>query len=242
MKWTVEGVEREALVVAPAISRAKIANGAKFPVALAFHGHGGNMQQVADAGLQRLWPEAIFVYPQGLPTKLYVDPEGRGAGWQQEPGQNGDRDLKFVDAVLATLRQKFAVDERRIYATGLSNGGIFTYLLWGTRAKVFAAFAPVSGEMFAGVRLSEPKPLLHIAGDKDDVVPFARQEDSMRKAREVNGAMGKGESCGEYCTIYASSKGAPVETYIHPGGHEWVPESAELVVNFLKKFPQAGAK
>ena len=64
----------------------------------------------------------------------------------------------------------------------------------------------------------------------------------MRAAREVNGATGKGESCGEYCTMYASSKGAPVETYIHPGGHEWVPESAELIVNFLKKFPQTAGK
>ena len=137
MKWTVEGVEREALVIAPTnngLSKTAGA-GAKAPVVFAFHGHGGNMQQVADAGMQQLWPEAILVYPQGLPTKLYVDPEGRGAGWQQEPGQNGDRDLKFVDAMLATLRQKFVVDDRRIYATGLSNGGIFTYLLWGTRGK-----------------------------------------------------------------------------------------------------------
>src|SRR5579862_7082553 len=72
MKWTVKGVEREALIIAP--SNAAGAD-VKAPVVFAFHGHGGNMQQVADAGVQQLWPEAIFVYPQGLPTKLYVDPE-----------------------------------------------------------------------------------------------------------------------------------------------------------------------
>jgi polyhydroxybutyrate depolymerase len=232
MKWTVDGVQRQALVLAP--SKAAAGGGAKAPVVFAFHGHGGDMQQAAAIGLQNLWPEAIVVYMQGLPTKIYVDPLGIEAGWQQEPGQYGDRDLKFLDAVLATLRAKFAVDERRIYATGFSNGAIFAYLLWGTRAKVFAAFAPVAGDIFPGVHLSEPKPVLQIAGEKDDVVPFAKQQQAIAVARELNGSTGAGQACGEYCTMYASSKGAPVETYIHPGGHVWPAEAAAVIVNFFK--------
>src|SRR5947209_7381389 len=57
-------------------------------------------------------------------------------------GRGNDRDLKFIDAILATLREKYSIDENRVYATGFSNGGLFTYLLLSQRSNVFAAFAP----------------------------------------------------------------------------------------------------
>ena len=64
-------------------------------------------------------------------------------GWQRDVGQQSDRDLKFVDAIMTTLRQKYSIDERRVYATGFSNGGLFTYLLLSARPNLFAAFALV---------------------------------------------------------------------------------------------------
>jgi polyhydroxybutyrate depolymerase len=57
---------------------------------------------------------------------LLGDVEGKYPGWQQTPGQLGDRDLKFFDTVLGAIREKYPVDDRRIYATGFSNGGFFT--------------------------------------------------------------------------------------------------------------------
>ena len=66
-------------------------------------------------------------------------PQHGGCGDEQ-----GDRDLKFVDAILKTLREKYKVDDRRIFATGHSNGGGFTYLLWAARGKELAAIAPVA--------------------------------------------------------------------------------------------------
>lgn len=230
MKWTIDGVQREALVLAPS----KPESGGKVPVIFAFHGHGGTMLEAASAGFQTLWPEALVVCMQGLPTKIYVDPEGTEAGWQQEPGQYNDRDLKFFDAVLATLRAKFRVDDRRIYSAGFSNGAIFTYLLWATRANTFAAFASVAGDIFPDVHLTAAKPLLQVAGESDDVVPFAKQTRAIEIARALNGGTGKGRSCGQNCTIYESSGGTPVKTYIHPGGHEWPAEAAPLIVDFFK--------
>jgi polyhydroxybutyrate depolymerase len=231
MNWTIDGVEREALIFPPS----KTTETGNAPVVFAFHWHGGTMQEAAEgARFQELWPEAIVVYMQGLPTQLYVDPSGLRNGWQQEPGQSGDRDLKFFDAVLATVRANFLVNDRRIYATGFSNGGIFTYLLWGARGKIFAAFAPVAGEIFPAVHLSVPRPLLHIAGERDDVVPFAKQQQSIKISRELDGTAEKGEVCGQYCLMYSSTKGAPVVTYIHPGGHEYPPGASEMIVKFLK--------
>jgi len=87
-KWTIEGVQREALVFLPSTS-AKT----KPPVIFAFHGHGGNVHFAAlGMAFQNFWPEAIVVY-QGLPTPgLLLDEKGERPGWQREPGNQQDRD------------------------------------------------------------------------------------------------------------------------------------------------------
>ena len=140
MEWKVDGAVREALVYAPATARS-----APSPVVFAFHGHGGTMKYAANKfAIQKHWPEAIAVYMQGLNTPgTLTDPQGKLPGWQKTFGDQGDRDLKFFDAVLATLKKDYKVDENRIYATGHSNGGGFTYLLWAARGDVLAAVAPV---------------------------------------------------------------------------------------------------
>jgi polyhydroxybutyrate depolymerase len=235
MKWTVDGVQREAIVIPPSKAR----EAAKEPLLFVFPWHGGSMEDAQQAmHFESLWPEAIVVYMQGLPTPIYVDPLGTERGFQQEPGQVGDRDLKFFDAVLASLKSKYPVDDNRVYSTGFSNGGIFTYLLWGTRADKFAAFAPVAAQIFPAVHLAGPKPLFHVAGDKDDVVPFQDQLKAIATARKLDGADGNGVSCGKYCTSYASTKGAPVVTYIHGGGHMYPQEVSAMIVKFFKDHPR----
>ena len=133
MEWKVDGVTREALVYAPATAKTDSS-----PVVFAFHGHGGAMKYAASKfAYHKHWPEAIAVYMQGLNTPgTLSDPQGKLPGWQKTFGDQGDRDLKFFDAVLATLKKDYKVDEKRIYATGHSNGGGFTYLLWAARGDV----------------------------------------------------------------------------------------------------------
>jgi polyhydroxybutyrate depolymerase len=230
MNWTVGGVQRQAIVFAPA---RKTSSG-KAPLLFAFHGHGDNMKDFAEGTeIQKFWPEAIVVYPQGLPTNAAVDPEG--FGWVYQTGEDGQRDLKFFDAVLETMRAKFAVDDHRIYATGFSNGGMFTYVLWGTRANIFAAFAVVAGRIVPAVQLIQPKPALHIAGENDATVPFKEQQDAIRVVRDVDGADKQGSSCGQNCTLYPSSKGAPVMIYIHGGGHVYPDGTSEMIVKFFEE-------
>src|SRR5437762_2057203 len=70
-----------------------------------FHGHGGNAQGTAQQmHLQTVWPQAIVVYPQGLPSPTPGDPSGTKPGWQFKTGDSGDRDLKLFDAMVATLK------------------------------------------------------------------------------------------------------------------------------------------
>ena len=137
--FTVDGVAREALIYVPEEAKTEAS-----PLIFGWHGHGGSMTNAMRMyGYHLLWPQAIVVYAQGLntPGKL-TDPQGLKPGWQHGPGAQADRDLKFCDAMLAQLRQQLKVDDKRIYSTGHSNGGGFTYLLWAARGEKFAAFAP----------------------------------------------------------------------------------------------------
>ena len=234
-KWTVDGVEREALVFLPSAS-----SKARPPVIFAFHGHGGNMHFAARGmAFQNFWPEAIVVYPQGLPTPgIVMDHEGKKPGWQREPGQEHDRDLKFVDAILATLRPKYSIDEARVYATGFSNGGLFTYLLLSQRPDVFAAFAPGGAALMRSVQLTKPSPVFHYGGEKDQLARFSRQQETIEQLRNFNGCAAQGQSCGANCTLFPSAKGAPIATFIHPFGHVYPPQVTPLIVKFFQEHPR----
>lgn len=232
-KFKVNGVEREALIFLPTTT-------SKAPVIFAFHGHGGNMYFAARGmAFQNVWPEAIVVYPQGLPTPgIVLDREGKKPGWQNSPGQEDDRDLKFVDAMLKTLREKYSIDENRIYATGFSNGGLFTYLLLSQRPNAFAAFAPGGAALLPQVSLTKARPVLHYGGQADQLAKFARQQATIEQLRRFNDCPDAGESCGPNCMVYRSSKAAPVETFIHPLGHLYPPAVTPVIVDFFKQHPR----
>lgn len=230
MEWKVGDVKREAMVYAPTKETESP------PLVFAFHGHGGGMKSAASSfGFHKEWPEAVVVYLQGLPTPGMTDPDGEKPGWQKKADDQGGRDLEFFDAVLKTMKEKFKIDEKRVYATGHSNGGAFTYLLWATRSDVFAAVAP-SAAGGRAVKDTKPCPLLHVAGEKDELVPFENQMKSVAAAKEFNGCEAEGKEWAKGCTIYASSKDAPVVTFIHGGTHKYPKEAPALIVKFFKEY------
>ncbi len=234
-EWIVDGVARTALVsIPPGVEE----NGA-VPVVFAFHGHSGTMRQASRSfPIHELWPGAIVVYPQGLPTPTaLVDPAGKMNGWQSNAGEQGDRDLKFFDVMLADLRAHYRIDAKRIYATGHSNGGLFTYLLWAERGDIFAAFAPSAALLAHGYEKFQPKPLLHIGSPEDSLVKFEWQARMIDYALKLNGC-GPRQSPAMGYTSYPSSKGAEVATYLHSGGHSFPPAAPKLIVQFFQAHPK----
>ena len=207
------------------------------PVVFGFHGHGGTMCNAARSfGYHTLWPEAIVVYMQGLNTPgRLTDPEGKRPGWQHGIGDQGDRDLKFFDAVLTSLKNDYKVDDRRIYSTGHSNGGGFTYLLWASRGDVFAAMAPFVRRRGPHAGDLKPKPVLHVAGEKDPLVKFEWQKATMDALRKLNGCDETGSPWDKWCTLYPSKSGTPVVTFIHPGDHAFAKEAPPIIVKFFKQ-------
>jgi polyhydroxybutyrate depolymerase len=234
-EWMVDGVTREALIYVPEAARTTPA-----PVVFAFHGHGGTMRNAARSfAYHTRWPEAIVVYMQGLNTPgILTDPEGKRPGWQSKVGDQNDRDLKFFDAVLKTLKHEYKVDDRRVYATGHSNGGGFAYLLWAARPDEFAAVAPSSSAAVRIIKDLKPKPVMHVAGEQDPLVKFEWQKQTMDRLRKLNGCDDDGTVWAKWCTLYPSKTGTPVVTFIHPGDHKFSQDAPPLVVKFFKEFPK----
>ena len=227
MRWQVDGETREAIVYAPASPA-----GERAPLVLSFHGYGDNMQNFQYTNVHVAWPEAIVVYFQGLERR-------RGLlGWQVERGGGGDRDLRLVDVALASLRETYSVDDDRIYATGYSNGGMFTYLLWAERPGVFAAYAPVAARLRPSVRPEQPRPVFHVAGERDRVVSFSDQEAAIAVAIETNGVEAT-TRCGAGCTVYGAGTAAPVMTWIHAGAHVYPRGTSERIVSFFRGHSRA---
>ena len=235
--WTVDGVERTALVSAPRTP----ATGAGSPLVFVFHGHGGTSAQAARSfAIHQAWPEAVVIYPQGLPTVGQItDPQGNLPGWQHTPGGEHDRDLHLVDAMFAWATKATAIDRTRVFAAGHSNGGSMVYVLWAAQPDRFAAFAPSSSVFkLAQVTGAKPKPALIVAGQKDALVPFATQQISLRAVLRLNHAEADGTDWAGDVKNHRSSIGADVMTYIHPGGHPMPADAGQMMVKFFKSIGQ----
>lgn len=232
-EWVIEGLKREGLVHVPAAAKTQPS-----PVVFAFHGHGGNMHNATRMfPIHELWPEAIVVFLQGLNTPgRLTDPEGKKPGWQSTAGILGDRDLKLFDAVLASLRADYKVDDKRIYSTGHSNGGGFTYLLWAERGDVLAAVAPSASAATRSRSALKPKPVLHIAGENDPLVKYAWQQATIQALLKLNEcSTGVAWDKDPNCTLHPSASGNPVVTAIHTGDHSFPKQAPAVIVKFFKE-------
>ena len=227
--FDVNGLKRGAIVVAPDSKKAA-------PLVFVFHGHGGNMLQAKRSfGIDKLWPEAIVVYPQGLPTKGRTDPEGKKNGWQQQKGEYDDRDLAFFDVMLATLNKEHKIDRKRVYVTGHSNGGRFTYLLWAQRGDTFAAVAPSGSPATGLIRDLKPLSAFFIAGENDQLVSFASQRFSINAIRPILKTDESKAKTNGLVHIEPGPGGIELGTYFYPGTHTYPQEAAVKTVEFFKR-------
>lgn len=228
--WTIEGVTREALVAVPPTATTISA-----PVVFAFHYHGHSMQGASTLyKYHTLWPQAIVVYMQGLKTPgQFIDPKGNLSGWQRFKGDQGDRDLKFFDAVMASIRKDYKIDASRIYSAGHSNGGNFTYLLWAERGDLFAAMAPSAGVATGFTHKLVPKPVLHVAGTNDGIVSYAAQNATIEAVKIINQSS-SGTPWEKICTWFSSPSNNPVITMLTKIGHAFPSQAPALIVKFFQ--------
>ncbi len=223
---TVDGVERTYhLDVGPE---------ARGPAPLVFlwHGFGSSGRQIrAVLDPARAWREAIVIAPEGLPRTIPELGPHSAPGWQFREGELGDRDLRFFDALLATLRESGCIDARRVYSTGFSNGAIFTHALACTRGDSLAAIAAVAGAGPAGSACDRPLPVLLLHGTADQVIPVAQGHDSFARWRAINGCAPNTPE-GSGCTS-ARDCAAPLRLCVTADAHRWPARATAEIVSFF---------
>jgi polyhydroxybutyrate depolymerase len=140
---------------------------------LAFHGGGQRAEQMRqisrfDALAER--EHFIVAYPEAF-ERSWAD--GRNGTSAEKQGVD---DVAFAKAVVADIARMHAIDRARVFATGLSNGGILAHRLACEAADSFAAVAPVIGAITSTVaascRPSAPVAILGIQGVADPSVRF----------------------------------------------------------------------
>ncbi len=145
------------------------------PVVLAYHGGGTNSQtMVRFAGLNDKADEAgfIVVYPNGTGRLSMVLTFNAGNCCGSSVIDNVD-DVGFTRALLDDLATVCNVDPKRVFATGISNGGMMAYRLASELSDRIAAIAPVGGPM--GTKECKPKrpvSVMHFHGTEDKFAPF----------------------------------------------------------------------
>jgi len=146
------------------------------PLVLVFHGGGGNAEgtrrqtHMSDVGREHGF---ITVYPNGtgrFGERLLTWNVGPCCGYAQSHHVD---EMAFVRALLDRLQATLRIDPARIYVTGMSNGGMMSYMAGCALGDRIAAIAPVSGELTVpSCRPSRPVSVLAIHGTADQHIPF----------------------------------------------------------------------
>ncbi len=159
------------------------------PLVIALHGGGGNGKTMIDRWQALARQQGIVIAaPNGIGRS-----ERRGtwnaSGCCGEAMTRGVDDVAFVQAVIDDVSRKIAIDPKRIYVTGFSNGGMLTHRVAIALGRRIAAAGVVSGAMFGNeARPRGPVPMLIIHGESDNVVGF---EGGMSETRFVARAQDK---------------------------------------------------
>jgi predicted esterase len=135
------------------------------PSALVLTLHGANRDPAHGFGpLLRLADEA------GL---ILLGPKSRGPTWDIVYGRYGD-DGDTIDDLLADVFDRFAIDARRIFVSGFSDGASYALSLGLANGDLFDAIVAFSPG-FAQPAALRGKPRIFIShGREDDVIPIER--------------------------------------------------------------------
>ncbi|HKT01862.1 MAG TPA: PHB depolymerase family esterase [Rugosimonospora sp.] len=160
----VDGRQRSFILYRPAGLPA-----APVPLVVMLHGGFGSGSQAegaygwdaqADAG------HFLVAYPDGVQRAWAV-----GGGCCGTPGRTGVDDVAFISRMVAAIGARVPVDPARVYATGISNGGMMAYRL-ACDTSLFAAIGPDSATLLGTCPHPAPVSVIHIHGTADQNIPY----------------------------------------------------------------------
>lgn len=132
---------------------------------------------------QTQWPSFadtanfVVVYPVGIAGTAWG--MGFDTGWDLD----GMSDVNFMLDIIEEMKKSYNIDETRVYLSGFSLGGAFTYYMINKAADKIAAFGPISGYNLMGgsTASSRPVPICHVHGTADGTMPYSGIKDNMKK-------------------------------------------------------------
>lgn len=144
------------------------------PLVLALHGGGGTAASLCRmrGGLLDLAQQGAFllVCPQGVERHWN---DGRQITRWRAQADDID-DVGFLTAVVEDVASRYPVDRQRVFATGISNGGLMSYRLACERADLVRAIAPVAASMAESLECAPSRPVsvVILNGTADPLVPY----------------------------------------------------------------------
>ena len=195
-KISYEEIDRQFILYVPTSYNSS----SKQPLIFNFHGYGSNANEQMRYGDFRSQADAygfILVHPEGLDDVGGTSYWNMG-GWSVSVHD----DVKFIDNLINLLMDKYSINAERIYSTGMSNGGFFSFHLACNLNASFAAIASVTGSMsfdtFNDCNPRKPTPVLQIHGSIDAVVPYDGLLTIMKPVMDVMDYWKTSNGCDEF--------------------------------------------
>ena len=165
---------------------------------------------------------------------------------------SGDKDTKWMTEIIAQMEKDYKINTKRVYLSGFSMGGMFTYHSMSKIADKIAAFAPTSGTNVMGAsKAQRPVPIIHPHGTNDDVLQYSQVEGFLKNYRDQFHCPSQAEEQKNYpnaenngATMYTwgpCDKGVYIKHLKLPGrGHS--PSKADVsdIWNFVKQWDVNG--
>lgn len=159
------GLERTYRVYRPA----SLSAAEPVPLVVMLHGALGTGRQAEEAyGWNAQADEGGFVvaYPDGIKRSWAVS-----EGCCGPPAKQRVDDVGFIKKLVAGISAKLPIDQARIYATGISNGGMLAYRL-ACDTTLFAAIGAVAATQVGPCPTAQPTSVLHLHGTADRTIPY----------------------------------------------------------------------
>ena len=165
-----EGLERSFLIYVPTNIKENA------PLVVAIHGYTSSAKTLMGySGINQVAEKEGFLvaYPQG--TKDSRDNNFFNVGYEFHSDSKVD-DVNFIREIVLNLTKDYKLNSKRVFATGMSNGGDMSYLLACTSSDLFTAVAPVAGVMMKDTLENcnpvKKIPIFEIHGTKDSISKF----------------------------------------------------------------------
>jgi len=170
---TVDGIARTYCMYVPDIPA--IHNREPLPLLIALHGASGTAKGMEENVTVGRFDELaredgfIVVYPDGV-QKQWNDGKN-----DTSSAKNNVDDVHFISTLIDIISQQYNIDAKRIYVTGLSNGGMMAFRLaceLSDRIAAIAAVAALMPENLASTIPNDKVSVLLIHGTDDPLVPW----------------------------------------------------------------------